>query len=82
MKQKGPARRSQLPAIKRQGKHRVSPLTGEREAKLQEEEDRAKLRKEAEVARRRGRTVHPSPLTPDWDSGEAVSKMRERRIQR
>ena len=38
-----PARRSKLPVIKRQGKHRVLPLTGEREAKLQEEEDRAKL---------------------------------------
>jgi hypothetical protein len=33
------------------------------------------------VARRRGRTVYTGSLPTDWDSGEAVSKMRERRIQ-
>ena len=32
------------------------------------------------VARRRGRTVYTGPLPPDWDSGEAVSSVRERRI--
>ena len=40
---KRPARRSKLPVIKRQEKHRVSPLTAQQQAKLQEEEDRAKL---------------------------------------
>jgi len=35
-----------------------------------------------EVARRRGRTVYTGPLPPDWDSGEAVSRMRERRIRK
>lgn len=34
------------------------------------------------VARRRGRTVYSGPLPADWDSGEAVSRMRERRIQK
>jgi bifunctional DNA-binding transcriptional regulator/antitoxin component of YhaV-PrlF toxin-antitoxin module len=34
------------------------------------------------VARRRGRTVYTGPLPPDWDSGEAVSRMRERRMRR
>jgi bifunctional DNA-binding transcriptional regulator/antitoxin component of YhaV-PrlF toxin-antitoxin module len=38
-------------------------------------------RQRGEVARRRGRTVYTGPLPPDWDSGEAVSRMRERRIQ-
>lgn len=33
------------------------------------------------VARRRGRTVYAGPLPPDWDSGEAVSRIRERRIR-
>lgn len=33
------------------------------------------------VARRRGRTVYAGPLPPHWDSGEAVSRMRERRIR-
>jgi bifunctional DNA-binding transcriptional regulator/antitoxin component of YhaV-PrlF toxin-antitoxin module len=33
------------------------------------------------VARRRGRTVYTGSLPTDWDSGEAVSRMRERRIQ-
>jgi bifunctional DNA-binding transcriptional regulator/antitoxin component of YhaV-PrlF toxin-antitoxin module len=33
------------------------------------------------VARRRGRTVYTGPLPPDWDSGEAVSRMRERRLR-
>jgi bifunctional DNA-binding transcriptional regulator/antitoxin component of YhaV-PrlF toxin-antitoxin module len=34
------------------------------------------------VARRRGRTVYTGPLPSEWDSGEAVSRMRERRIQK
>jgi bifunctional DNA-binding transcriptional regulator/antitoxin component of YhaV-PrlF toxin-antitoxin module len=34
------------------------------------------------TARRRGRTVYDGPLPADWDSGEAVSRMRERRIRR
>lgn len=38
--------------------------------------------RDAEVARRRGRTVYTGPLPADWDSGEAVSKMRERRIRK
>jgi bifunctional DNA-binding transcriptional regulator/antitoxin component of YhaV-PrlF toxin-antitoxin module len=38
--------------------------------------------KDAEVVRRRGRTVYTGPLPPDWDSGEAVAKMRERRIRK
>jgi len=33
------------------------------------------------VARRRGRTVYTGPLPPDWDSGEAVSRMREGRLR-
>jgi bifunctional DNA-binding transcriptional regulator/antitoxin component of YhaV-PrlF toxin-antitoxin module len=33
------------------------------------------------VARRRGRTVYSGPLPPDWDSGEAISRMRERRLR-
>lgn len=38
-------------------------------------------RQSCAVARRRGRTVYTGPLPSDWDSGEAVSRMRERRIQ-
>jgi len=34
------------------------------------------------VARRRGRTVYTGPLPSDWDSGEGVSRMRERRIRK
>ncbi len=34
------------------------------------------------VARRRGRTVYTGPLPPEWDSGEAVSRMRDRRIRK
>ncbi len=34
------------------------------------------------VARRRGRTVYTGSLPPDWDSGEAVSRMRERRVRK
>ena len=34
------------------------------------------------VARRRGRTVYTGPLPADWDSGEAVSRMREQRIRK
>lgn len=33
------------------------------------------------MARRRGRTVYTGPLPSDWDSGEAVSRMRERRFR-
>ncbi len=33
------------------------------------------------VARRRGRTVYSGPLPPDWNSGDAVSRMRERRLR-
>ena len=32
------------------------------------------------VARRRGRMVYTGPLPADWDSGEAVSRKRERRL--
>ena len=35
-----------------------------------------------QVARRRGRTVYTGPVPPDWDSGVAVSRMRERRIRK
>ena len=35
-----------------------------------------------EVARRRGRTVFTGALPASWHSGEAVTKMRERRIQK
>jgi bifunctional DNA-binding transcriptional regulator/antitoxin component of YhaV-PrlF toxin-antitoxin module len=34
------------------------------------------------VARRRGRTVYTGPLPSDWESGEAVSRMRERRLRK
>ena len=34
------------------------------------------------VSRRRGRTVYTGPLPPDWDSGDAVSRMRERRLRK
>lgn len=34
------------------------------------------------VARQRGRTLYTGPLPPDWDSGEAVFSMRERRIRK
>ncbi len=34
------------------------------------------------VTRRRGRTVYAGPLPSDWDSGEAVSRMRERRTRK
>lgn len=36
----------------------------------------------AAVARRRGRTVYTGPLPSDWDSGEAVSRMREQRLRK
>ena len=39
-------------------------------------------RKRGEVARRRGRTVYTGALPPDWDSGEAVSRMRDRRVRK
>jgi hypothetical protein len=34
------------------------------------------------VVRRRGRLVYGGPVPADWDSGEAVLKMRERRLRR
>ncbi len=33
-------------------------------------------RRSGQVARRRGRTVYAGSLPSDWDSGEAVSRMR------
>jgi bifunctional DNA-binding transcriptional regulator/antitoxin component of YhaV-PrlF toxin-antitoxin module len=36
-------------------------------------------RRNGPVTRRRGRTVFAGPLPPEWDSGEAISRMRERR---
>lgn len=34
------------------------------------------------VARRRGRTVYTGALPPKWSSGEAVSRIRERRLRK
>jgi bifunctional DNA-binding transcriptional regulator/antitoxin component of YhaV-PrlF toxin-antitoxin module len=34
------------------------------------------------VRRRRGRRVYTGPLPPDWESAEAVSRMRERKIRK
>ncbi len=34
------------------------------------------------VARHRGRMVYTGQLPSDWDSGEAVFRMRERRIRK
>ena len=34
------------------------------------------------MSRRRGRLVYAGPLPQHWDSGEAVSQMRERRLRR
>ena len=34
------------------------------------------------VSRKRGRLVYAGPLPADWDSGEAVLRMRERRLSR
>ena len=34
------------------------------------------------VERRRGRTVYAGPLPPNWDSGEAVARVREQRIRK
>jgi bifunctional DNA-binding transcriptional regulator/antitoxin component of YhaV-PrlF toxin-antitoxin module len=34
------------------------------------------------VTRRRGRTLYTGQLPSDWDSGEAVFSMRERRIRK
>lgn len=36
-------------------------------------------RRNGPVTRRRGRTVFAGSLPPEWDSGEAISRMRERR---
>ena len=34
------------------------------------------------VARKRGRLVYAGPLPENWDSGQAVLAMRQRRLQR
>lgn len=34
------------------------------------------------VVRKRGRLVHAGPLPENWDSGEAVLAMRQRRLRR
>lgn len=34
------------------------------------------------VVRKRGRLIYAGPLPADWDSGEAVWRMRERRLRR
>ncbi len=34
------------------------------------------------MSRRRGRTVYTGPLPADWDSGEVICRMRERRIRK
>jgi bifunctional DNA-binding transcriptional regulator/antitoxin component of YhaV-PrlF toxin-antitoxin module len=34
------------------------------------------------TARKRGRLVYAGPLPQNWDSGEAVTAMRQRRIHR
>lgn len=34
------------------------------------------------VGRRRGRTVYAGPLPADWESGAAVSRMREQRMRK
>ncbi len=34
------------------------------------------------VARKRGRLVYSGPLPENWESGEAVLQMRERRLRR
>ena len=39
-------------------------------------------KKSIEVIRKGGRLVYGGPLPENWDSGEAVLKMRERRHQR
>lgn len=36
-------------------------------------------RRNGTVAQRRGRTVYTGPLPPEWDSGEAIARMRQRR---
>ncbi len=39
-------------------------------------------RRNSAVAQRRGRTVYTGALPPDWDSGEAVVRLRERRLRK
>ena len=34
------------------------------------------------VSRKRGRTVYEGPLPENWDSGEAVMRLREQKIRR
>jgi hypothetical protein len=34
------------------------------------------------VVRKRGRLIYAGPLPADWDGGEAVLRMRERRLRR
>lgn len=36
----------------------------------------------APVARRRGRTVYAGALPADWESGSAVSRLRDRRLRK
>lgn len=36
----------------------------------------------AAVRRRNGRVVSSAPLPADWDSGEAVARMRHQRLER
>ena len=48
------------------GTAQISPIEGQRSA----------------VALRRGRTVYTGALPAGWDSGDAVSRMREKRIGR
>ena len=40
------------------------------------------LERRPAAARRRGRTIHTGSLPSDWDSGEAVSRMREQRLHK
>ena len=39
-------------------------------------------RRSGQVTRRQGRKVYTGPLPSDWDSGEAVSRLREQRIRK
>ena len=39
-------------------------------------------RPSAAVTRRGGRTVYSGPLPEDWESGEAVLRIRERKVRR
>lgn len=39
-------------------------------------------RRRGTIARRGGRTVYIGPLPADWDSGQAVVRMREKRMRK